>query len=159
MNLPQALTSLCGLLQRIKSGVRHGIVSAAIMTAGALLLVAAAGFAAAAGYIWLAAQVPDHLAALLVAGGLALTGGIVIAVAVVRSRPRNRHASPSLDTDIAREAEAAADQAVQSVLSEVRIHPLSALMTALVAGVAVGLLKPGAARNPPREQPRRPSGG
>ena len=155
MNLPQALTSLCGLLQRIKSGVRHGIVSAAIMTAGALLLVAAAGFAAAAGYIWLATQVPDHLAALLVAGGLALTGGIVIAVAVVRSR----HASPSLDTDIAREAEAAADQAVQSVLSEVRIHPLSALMTALVAGVAVGLLKPGAARNPPREQPRRPSGG
>lgn len=146
MNVLGVIDSLYGAVNRVKDGIRQGVVTAVILLCGAALVLCALGFAVAAGYLWLATQLPAHWAALCVAGGLLLVGGLVIAIGAVRGRRRPVRESPALSAatydDITRQAEAAADRAVREALSSVRDHPSAAVLSALALGVVVGLLRP-----------------
>jgi hypothetical protein len=146
MNVLSAIDSLLDAVSSVKDGIRRRIATTAIILCGTALVLCAVGFAIAAGYMWLAAKLPDYLAALSVAGGLVLVGCLVIAVAVGGGGRGTRRKRPAVSDatydDIARRAEDAAGQATRQALSSVRNNPSSALLSALALGLVVGLLRP-----------------
>jgi hypothetical protein len=127
------------IIHRAGDGIRYRIGTAAILLCGAIVIFCAVGFAVAAGYMWVATVLPNYLAALCVAGGLVLVGGIAIMVANARRRDGGVKSGPP--PDAARQAEVAAERAVQAALSEVKKSPTPAMLTALALGVVVGLLR------------------
>ena len=130
------------IIHRVGDGIRYRIATAAVLLCGAIVIICAAGFAIAASYMWLATEMPNYLAALCVAGGLVLAGGIVIVAANVRHRHDNRDVKSAPPPDTARQAEMAAERTVQAALSEAKNSPVLAVLTALALGVVVGLLRP-----------------
>jgi len=129
-----------GLFHRLRGGIRHCLTSMAIATAGAVFLVAAAGFAVASGYLWLSMQVPSHLAALMVAGGLFLIGAIAVSVALSRNRgARQKPNAP--DPTSTTDTEITTQRMMEAALVEVTKAPLAAAGAALALGVVVGLLR------------------
>ncbi len=130
------------VMHRIRDGIKYRIATTAILLCGAIFIVCAAGFAIAAGYMWLATELPAYQAAFCVAGGLVFGGGLMILVACLRNRGSAGRGKSAQARDIAGQAEAAADRAVQAALSEAKKSPTSAVLTALALGVVVGLLRP-----------------
>ncbi|MEQ9489952.1 MAG: hypothetical protein RIM72_13280 [Alphaproteobacteria bacterium] len=110
------------------------------MTIGALIFAAAAGFAIAGAYLWLSTQIPNHLAALAVAGGLFLVGAFAIAVGLLR----NGSPTPKPDTSVPApedSAEIISHSMMQAALAEVARTPVKATLAAVALGVIVGLLR------------------
>ncbi|WP_316977073.1 phage holin family protein [Shumkonia mesophila] len=136
MNVMMWLGLLGGTVERAKAGLQRRIVGTMVIVGGAIVLVCAAGFALAAAHMWLSTRMPNYLAALTIAGGLALVGLIVVAVGRQRAR------SPARSPDVAARVERVADRARQETLSAVNENVLSAVVTALVLGVVAGLLRP-----------------
>ena len=115
------------LQQQSKARLRHALVTTVLALCGLLLLLGAAGFAVFALYDRLASGMASHLAALWVAGVLALIGVIVFAIA--RSRRRRSHPRPSTDP------------ALETAVAEIERSPSITVLTALALGVVVGLLR------------------
>lgn len=130
------------MIHRVRVGIRYRIATAAVLLCGAIIIACAAGFAIAASYMWLATKLPDYLAALSVAGGLLLVGGVVVLAANVRDRHHDRDVKSAPPPDTARQAEKAAESAVEAALSLAKNSPKSAVLTALALGVVAGLLRP-----------------
>ena len=130
------------VMHRVRDGIKYRIATTVILMCGAISIVCAAGFAIAAGYMWLATELPAYQAALCLAGGLLLGGGIAILVACRRNRRTSWRGTGAPAPDITGQAEATADRAVQAALSEVQKSPTPAILTALALGVVVGLLRP-----------------
>jgi hypothetical protein len=129
-------------VRRVGDGIRYRITSSAIMLLGAMFIFFAAALATGASYLWLETILPNYLAALCVAGGLVLIGGLVIAIAHIRRRRYCRSIESSPFADAPRQSETVADRAIQTLLSEMTNSPSSTLLTALTLGVVIGLLRP-----------------
>jgi TRAP-type mannitol/chloroaromatic compound transport system permease large subunit len=136
MNAMMWLGLLGGTIERAKEGVRRRVAGTVVMAGGAVVLAGAAIFALVAAHMWLSLRMPNYMAALTVAGGLALVGLIVVAVG------RQRMHSPAPRPDVADRVERAADRARHETLSAVNKSVPSAILTALVLGIVAGLLRP-----------------
>lgn len=127
--------------QRLGDTIRFRLATVAILLCGAILMVAASGFAIAGGYMWLSTQLPDYLAALSVAGVLCLLGATVIALAAGRGGSEKAPPSmvaPNKDS----EADMAAEHIARAALKITMDTPIKALAAATVVGFIVGLLRP-----------------
>ena len=142
MNISGMIGSLDGVKHRMQDSIRRRIRAAAIGLSGALFILGAVGFGIAAAYIWLCTQLPDHQAALVVAGVLLVIGFIVIAASRSRNHPAPQPDVAKAAPDLARQADDAAKRAVQTAISQVRISPMSTVITAVALGAVVGLLRP-----------------
>lgn len=136
MNAMMWLGLLGGSIERAKEGVRRRVAGTVVIVAGAAVLAGAGVFALMAAHMWLTLRMPDYLAALTIAGGLALIGLIVVAVG------RQRMHSPTRRPDVAARVERVADRARHETLSAVNKSVPSAIVTALVLGMVAGLLRP-----------------
>ena len=136
MNAMMWLGLLGGSIERAKEGLRRRIAGTVVMASGAVILAGAVVFALMAAHMWLTLRMPDHLAALTIAGGLALVGLIVVAVG------RQRMHSPTHRPDVATRVERVADRARHETVSAVNKSVPSAMATALVLGIVAGLLRP-----------------
>lgn len=136
MNAMMWMGLLGGTIDRVKATIRQRIAGVVIVAAGAIVLACAVGFALAAIHMWLSLRMPDYLAALSIAGGLALVGLIVI----VAGRQRAR--TPMPPVDVAGQVDRAAERARQETATALNSHLPTALLTALVLGLAAGLLRP-----------------
>ncbi len=137
MNAMMWLGLLGGTIDRAKEGVRRRVAGTVVIMAGAVVFAVAAVFALMAAHMWLTIRMPNYMAALTIAGGLALVGLIVIAVG------RQRMHSPARRPDVASRVERVADRARHETLSAVNKSVPSAILTALALGIVAGLLRPG----------------
>jgi len=86
---------------RLRAGVQRGLQNLVLGLAGALALAAGLGFATAAGWIVLAGAYGPLVAALCLAGGYGLVGGVLLALAArggatqPRREARSRRDDPS----------------------------------------------------------------
>jgi small-conductance mechanosensitive channel len=147
MNILHWIDSLCGAAYRLRDDMRRRMIAAVIVLVGLLLIFAAAGFAVAASYMWLATEYPAHIAALLVACGLAVVAGITIALGLARNRAGNGQrrrggiAGEMPDRPgIEHEVEEIADRAIREAQSQVVRNPMASVLTAVTLGVVVGLM-------------------
>ncbi len=136
MNAMMWLGLLGGSIERAKEGIQRRVAGTVVMAGGAIVLAGAIIFALMAAHMWLTLRMPDYLAALTIAGGLALVGLVVIAVG------RQRIHSPIRRPDVTTRVERVADRARHETLSAVNRSVPSAIVTALVLGVVAGLLRP-----------------
>lgn len=136
MNAMMWLGLLGGSIERAKEGVRRRVAGTVVMVSGGVVLAGAMIFALLAAHMWLTLRMPDYQAALVIAGGLALVGLIVVAVG------RRRIRSPAPRPDVAARVEQAANRARYQTLSAVNKSVPSAILTALVLGMVAGLLRP-----------------
>lgn len=136
MNAMMWLGLLGGTIERAKVGMRRFVAGTVIMVSGAVVLAGAVVFALMAAHMWLTIRMPNYLAALTIAGGLALVGLIVVAVG------RQRIHSLARRPDVATRVERVADQARHETLSAINRNVPSAILTALVLGIVAGLLRP-----------------
>ena len=116
--------------------------SLVLLITGALFVMGAFCVGIGGGYLWLSTQMPSHLAALVVAGGLFLLGAIIIALALLRSPRQERlaSASPAAGTANA-DMEMLAEQIMRAAIANATETPFKAVFGAVVLGVAVGLLR------------------
>lgn len=129
-----------GLLRRLRGDIRYRLTSMAIVTTGVLFIAAAVGLAIAGGFLWLSTQIPSHLAALVVAGGLFLIGAVTISVALLRNgRPTRTPDNPGPTPEA--NAEFISQRMTQVALAEVAKAPIKAAFAAVALGVIVGLLR------------------
>lgn len=135
------MNALDRVMAKIGRGVRECIVVAAIGACAGVVFLVAGGFAIAAGYIALSRELPPHLAALGIAAALALFGALLLIVAAARGRGRRAHASGSPQGDLSGQAEKLADLMVKELITRIQQKPSSAVVTAVVMGVVVGLLR------------------
>lgn len=146
----RALDALHGVAAKIGSGIRQRAATAAVCAGAGVTFAVSAGFAIAAGYLALARDLPPHLAALGTAAALALFGGFLLIVAAVRRRRTTALTSRSLQGTLTNQAEELAEELTDLVVREsiarVQRKPSSAVLTAVVLGVVVGLMR----RDPPR---------
>lgn len=129
-----------GLFRRLRGNIRYCLTSMAILTTGVLFIAAAVGLAVAGGFLWLSTQMPSHLAALAVAGGLFLIGAVAISVALLRNgspTPKSDTPGPTPEAN----AEFISQRMMQAALAEVAKTPIKAAFAAVALGVIVGLLR------------------
>ena len=129
-----------GLFRRLRGDIRYCLANIAILAAGVLFIVAAAGLGVAGGYLWLSTLMPSHLAALAAAGGLFLIGAGIISVARVRhgsQTPKPDAPGPAPEADV----EILSQRMMQAALAEVAKAPIKAAFAAVALGVIVGLLR------------------
>jgi ElaB/YqjD/DUF883 family membrane-anchored ribosome-binding protein len=136
MNAMMWVGLLGSTIDRMRASVRQKISGAIVIAGGGVVLVCAIGFALAAAHMWLALRMPNYMAALVIAGGLAVIGLIVVAIGRARSN------APARRVDVEARAERAAGKAREEALSATTSHPPSALLTALILGLVAGLLGP-----------------
>ena len=116
------------------------LVRMALFMAGALLIVVAIGLCIASLLIALSTQMPDHLAALLVAGGLFLIGTVIIAITLRHKSPKPTEAPKTDATET--DPQFISDQLLEAALTQVARTPLTALLAAAALGTITGLLRP-----------------
>lgn len=136
------LALMSGIVDRFRDWMRRCVTSAILALGGAVLILCAFGFAIVGAFMWLSARLPDHLAALSVAGALAVIGAVVIAVAVAFGRRRSHRGISTVNQELSAELENEAYRAVQATLNEIKANPSAALMTAVTLGFIIGLLGP-----------------
>lgn len=142
MSLLRGIAGFRVILDRAKDSTRRCIAAGILVLLGALVVLGAVGFALAGLYIRLAEELPDHLAAFSIAAGLGAVGAVLIAAARAYLRPgAGRAARREPASAISEGAEDAAERAVRAAMDEVRTKPASALGTALLVGLIVGLLR------------------
>lgn len=136
--------NVSGMADRLQAKLRHGVGTAVMGLVAGLIFLTAAGFLVAAFYSWLGYHLPTHLALLATAGALILVGLIVYAAIRLRSpapRPARPVAGSPLD-DVESQAERATEEVAAAARQTVRHDVSGALLTAVVAGIAVGLFRP-----------------
>ncbi|MDX9859605.1 MAG: phage holin family protein [Rhodospirillales bacterium] len=136
MNTMMWMGLLGGTVERLKATMRQRIAGIVVVAAGAIFIACAVGFALAATHMWLSLHMAEHLAALSIAGSLGLVGLVVIAVG------RRRACAPMPPIDVAGQVDLAAKRARQETASALDSHLPTALLGALVLGLAAGLLRP-----------------
>lgn len=144
MTILSSLETAYAKVLNVRDSVRETVVTAGILVLAAVFIACASGFAIAAGYMWLETRMPAPAAALCVAGGLALAGLLIIAVAMSRRRsPRSRSVPPAQPQPTIHETRELADLATREIMLKVSKSPGSAALTAVALGIIVGLLRPG----------------
>ena len=127
-------------IRRVGNGIRCRLQSMAILTIGALFMLGAVGLAVAGGYLWLATLMASHLAALAVAGGLFLTGAVIIAFASRRCGRPEATPAPAANKAEA-DVEVMAEQLIRSAIGGAAVSPYKMVFGAIALGVAVGLMR------------------
>ena len=135
MNATMWMGLLGGTIDRVKEGIRQRVAGLVVMAAGAIVLVCAVGFGLAAAHMWLSTRMADYLSALTIAAVLALVGLIVVVVGRRRTRAPIR-------SDVVGRVEQTAERARRETAAAVSSNVPSALVTALVLGIAAGLFRP-----------------
>ena len=142
MNILSCLETMSARVADLRNGVRHVVLTMAVLTMAAAIMACAGGFAVAATYMWLETRMSGPAAALCVAGGLALAGLAIAAIALLRGRRRGRTAVSAQPKPSVRETRDLTDMATREVMSKVSESPGMAVLSAVALGVVVGLLRP-----------------